>query len=583
MTRTLRRSLTPALPALAVAFTCCTSFAADLAAPALRTTPSLSHGVAVQNNAATTAATAAALAVPSAANTTRPVASQPQTQTQTQDAADNTPRPFGSQLFRGQFASQSFAGFNPDYQITPGDRISVRLWGAYSMEGAQTVDAQGNIFMPNVGPLRVQGVRNGELNAVVQGHVKRVFRANVQSYASLDAAQPVKIYVTGFVRQPGLYNGLSSDSVLHYLDAAGGIDPDRGSFLDVEVKRGNVVRARVDLYSFLLQGRIDAMQLHDGDTVLVAPRRHVVKVGGAVDNEALFEMRTPDTTADVLLAMARPKPSATHLAVVRMQGAERRSEYHPLADAPKVRVGAGDELTVSADKVPGTILVRIEGAHRGQRTAVLPYGARLSDALALLKPSPQARLDALQLLRKSIAVRQKDMLSVALEKLETQALTARSSTNEEAALRAREAELVMQFTQRARLVEPKGQLVLPDPSKAGDTPLEDGDVIFVPETSAQVALHGEVMFPMAVHHTPNQNAGAYIDMAGGYTQNADTSRVLLVRRSGAVTQVAPDTVVAAGEELMVLPKATTKGIEVTRGITQILYQIAIAAKVVFGL
>jgi hypothetical protein len=34
---------------------------------------------------------------------------------------------------------------------------------------------------------------------------------------------------------------------------------------------------------------------------------------------------------------------------------------------------------------------------------------------------------------------------------------------------------------------------------------------------------------------------------------------------------------------MVLPKVDTKNIEVTRGITQILYQIAVAAKVAFGL
>jgi hypothetical protein len=34
---------------------------------------------------------------------------------------------------------------------------------------------------------------------------------------------------------------------------------------------------------------------------------------------------------------------------------------------------------------------------------------------------------------------------------------------------------------------------------------------------------------------------------------------------------------------MILPKIDSKNIEVTRGITQILYQIAIAAKVAFGL
>jgi protein involved in polysaccharide export with SLBB domain len=496
-------------------------------------------------------------------------------------ARDATPV-FGAQIFGGRFAGQSFTGFNPDYQIAPGDRISVRLWGAYALETTQAIDAQGNIFLPNVGPVRLIGARNAELNALVQTHVKRVFRANVQSYASLEAAQPVKIYVTGFVRQPGLYNGLSSDSVLHYLDAAGGIDPDRGSYLDVQVLRGGTARARVDLYRFLLEGRIDPLQLHDGDTLLVAPRRYAVRVGGEVDNVAMFELREPSTTAEQLLALARPKAAATHIAIVRLQGAQRRSEYHPIADAAKVSIGSGDEITVTADKVPGTILVRIEGAHRGQRTAVLPYGARLKDAVALLQPSPQARVDALQLYRKSIAVRQKEMLGVSLDKLQMQVLTARSATNEEATLRAKEAELVLQFAERARTIDPKGQFVLPDPGTAGEALLEDGDVLVVPEESAQVNLHGEVMFPGALHHDGQRTVGEYIDLAGGYTQNADTSRVLLIRRSGAVVEADPRTRPLPGEELMVLPKAATKSIEVTRGITQIIYQIAVAARIALG-
>ncbi len=489
---------------------------------------------------------------------------------------------FGSQLFGGRFAGQSFTGFNPDYQIASGDRINVRLWGAYALETTQAIDAQGNIFLPNVGPVRLVGARNVELNALVQTHVKRVFRANVYSYASLEAAQPVKVYVTGFVRQPGLYNGLSSDSVLHYLDTAGGIDPDRGSYLDVQVLRGGSSRARVDLYRFLLEGRIDPLQLHDGDTLLVAPRRYAVRINGEVDNAMMFELREPNATAEQLLALARPKPTATHIAVVRLQGAQRRSEYHPIADAAKVTIGSGDEITVTADKVPGTILVRIEGAHRGQRTAVLPYGARLKDAVALLQPSPQARVDALQLYRKSIAVRQKEMLGVSLDKLQMQVLTARSATNEEATLRAKEAELVLQFAERARTIDPKGQFVLPDPATAGEALLEDGDVLIVPEESAQVNLHGEVMFPGALHHDGQRTVGEYIELAGGYTQNADTSRVLLIRRSGAVVEADPRTRPLPGEELMVLPKAATKSIEVTRGITQIIYQIAVAARIALG-
>ncbi len=492
------------------------------------------------------------------------------------------PLVFGSQIFTGRFGSETFAGFNPDYQIAVGDRISVRLWGAFTFEAVQPVDVRGNIFIPNVGPIGVLGVRNADLNRQLEGQLKRVFRNNVGVYATLEAAQPVKVYVTGFVRAPGLYAGLSSDSVLYYLDRAGGIDPDRGSYLQVNVLRGGQPRASINLYAFLLEGRIAPLQLQDGDTVVVQPRRHTVLVGGEVANPYLFEFERPTVTGAELLAVARPKPSATHLSIVRNLGTERRSEYHALGDAAQVTVQDGDEVLVTSDKYPGTILVRIEGAHLGQRTLVLPYGSKLADAQARIRPAPQARIEALQLFRRSVAVRQKELIETSLRSLETYALTARSATSEEAALRGREAQQILEFIDRARLVQPRGQVILAQGTEAGATLLEDGDLIRVPERSNLVLVSGEVLFPNALVFDTNASAGDYVARAGGYTQGADRAKLIVVRQDGSVAE-GTRTPLQPGDEIMALPKIETKSIEITRGITQIIYQIAVAAKVLFDL
>jgi protein involved in polysaccharide export with SLBB domain len=493
---------------------------------------------------------------------------------------------FGSQLFTGRFSSEAFTGFNPDYQIAIGDRITARLWGAFTYEATQPVDAQGNVFIPSLGPVKVAGVRNADLNRHVEAQVKRVFRANVGVYATLEAAQPVKIYVTGFVRAPGLYGGLSSDSVLYYLDRAGGIDPDRGSYLEVQVLRGGQPRARINLYRFLLEGHIEPMQLQDGDTVVVGPRRHTVQVGGEVLNPYVFEFPQAQVQAAELLAVARPRPGATHMSIVRKIGAQRRSEYHSLGSAAQVQIQDGDEVMVTSDKYPGTILVRIEGAHLGERTLVLAYGAQLKDALARVRPAPQARIEAAQLFRRSVAERQKELLESSLRSLETYALTARSATSEEAALRQREGQQIMDFISRARNLQPRGQVVLSSSSGAGETLLEDGDVIRVPETSNLVLVTGEVTFPSALVHDVKATVATYVQRSGGYTQGADKARVVVMRQDGSVTEGITD--VASyqprpGDEILVLPKIESKSVEVTRGITQILYQIAVAARVVLSL
>jgi protein involved in polysaccharide export with SLBB domain len=488
---------------------------------------------------------------------------------------------FGSQLFAGRFGMVPFSGFNPDYVIATGDRLLVRMWGAFNFEAPQVVDAHGNIFIPNVGPVAVRGVRNADLNKEVSAQIKRVFRSNVGVYATLESAQPVKIYVTGFVRAPGLYPGLSSDSILYYLDRAGGIDPARGSYLEVEVLRGGKPIAAVNLYRFLLQGKIDAMQLQEGDTIVAQPRRHTVQVGGEVHNPYIFEFKQATVSGAELLAVARPKPSATFMSIVRKIGPDTRAEYHPLSAAQTVTIEDGDEVTLTADKYPGTILVRIEGAQLGQQALVLPFGAKLADALARIKPAPQANIEAVQLYRQSIAARQKELIEISLRSLESYALTARSATSEEAALRQRESAAMMTFIERAKAVQPRGQLVLLPSAQAGQTILEDGDLIRVPNRSNTVLVSGEVVFPSALVWEPNASAKTFIARAGGYTQLADQNRLVVMHQDGSVSET-PDAAVQPGDEVMVLPKITSKDFEIVRAITTILFQIAVAAKVLLS-
>jgi protein involved in polysaccharide export with SLBB domain len=370
--------------------------------------------------------------------------------------------------------------------------------------------------------------------------------------------------------------------VLSYLDKAGGIDPDRGSFLDVQVLRGGKPRARFNLYSFLLQGSIEQLQLQQGDTVVVGARRSTVLVSGEAVNPYIFEFDKSEIPATELLALARPTPAATHLSIVRKVGADSRSEYHPLSEAAQVTIQNGDEVTVTSDKYPGTILVRVNGANLGERQLVLPYGARLRDVMERLRPAPQADTSSLQLYRKSVAVRQKELLDTSLRGLETYALTGRSATSEEAALRKTEADLILQFIERAKNVQPKGQVILASNVGAGDTLMEDGDTVVLPEKSNLVLVSGEVLFPNSLVFDGRARAEDYVNMAGGYTQNADNSKLVVVHQDGSVAD-ALRTTLRPGDQIMVLPRIDTKKIEITRGITQILYQIAVAAKVVFGL
>ena len=503
-------------------------------------------------------------------------------------SANQTSDVFGANLFTGAFAREGATQFNPDYAVAVGDNIQVRLWGAFEFDATLPVDPKGNLFLPHVGPVQVQGVRNQDLQRVVEAAVGKAFRANVSSYASLAAAQPVRVFVSGFVNRPGLYRGTSMDSLLHYLDQAGGIDPERGSFLAVQVKRGSAVRASANLYDFLLNGTMPQVQLADGDVIFVPPYLQRVKVAGLVNNAKRFEFAEGAQTVAQLMQLAKPQAQATHVRITRNTGSVKNTEYYPLEDAKNVLLHNGDELELTADKKPGTITVRVEGEHMNPQEYVLPYGTRLGALVQTIQTLPDAEPESIQLFRQSVKQRQKEMLATSLRSLESALLTARSGSSDEARLRKDEAELSLQWVERAKQIEPLGQVQIAQAGQRNDLLLENGDVIRIPRKDGLVLVSGEVLFPNAVAFEPSMQLKDYIDRAGGYTQVADNARVVIAHRDGAFEQVPVDRLLASstvkpGDQILVLPKVDEKKRQFWKDMTQIIYQIAVSAKVVFGL
>ncbi|MDP2264118.1 MAG: SLBB domain-containing protein [Hydrogenophaga sp.] len=496
---------------------------------------------------------------------------------------------YGAQLFTGAFTSGGATQFNPDYLIATGDTLQLRLWGAFTFDAPLTVDPQGNIFLPHVGPVAVRGVRNADLQTTVEAAVRRTFRANVSSYASLAAAQPVRVFVGGNVVRPGLYGGTSMDSLLHYLDQAGGIDTERGSFLAVQVKRGSTVRASFNLYDFLLSGTMPLLQLADGDVVFVPQRQSTVRVSGLAENAKRLEFPSgQNPTVATLAGIAKPLPQATHVRVVRNTGTQRNTEYFPLANAASVALQNGDELEFTADKKPGTITVRVEGEHTSPQEYVLPYGTRLGALLQGVQLTPDAEPQSVQLFRQSVKQRQKEMLATSLRSLEAALLTARSGSSDEARLRKEEAELSLQWIDRAKQVEPLGQVVLAQAGLRDTLLLENGDVLRIPRRDGLVLVSGEVLFPNAVAFETRLGLTDYINSAGGFTQTADNARVVIARRDGSfeqtdATRLHTSAAVRPGDQVLVLPKVDEKKRQFWKDMTQIIYQIAVSAKVVFGL
>ncbi|WP_288130905.1 polysaccharide biosynthesis/export family protein [Microbulbifer sp.] len=496
---------------------------------------------------------------------------------------------FGASLFKGAFKDQPFRGFNSSYLVTVGDQITLQLWGAYSFNSVLTVDAQGNIFIPEVGPVHVAGVENGDLNSFVLRHVKRVFKNNVQAYANLEASQPVKVFVTGYVESPGLYPGFSSDSVLYYLDSAGGISRESGSFIDIKVLRQGKELQRINLYRFLVEGQMPALQLRNGDSIVVGPRQGYVSIEGAVQESGQIEFVGSTTHLGEMLMVAKPDPQANFARITQVIGGEQQASYLPLEEAITTPLHPGAHVELVSDSEISSISVRVNGEVEGPAAYVLPYGATLQDLLDKLRYRDNADPFAIQLYRKSVAKKQKVALERSLDALEMEALTRQPTTTSEKASLKDTASMIQNFIAKARGAQPRGQVVLANNRKSTDILLEDGDELVVPLRASTVSVVGEVIFPTSLVFNERHTLEDYIELAGGFSNNAQTEELVVLHLDGTISRIKERKfddhlkgVLRPGDEIMVMPKIQASELQVTKDVTEILYRIAVGTAAVLS-
>ncbi len=489
------------------------------------------------------------------------------------------PRLFGAQLFANPTIVAQLQSTNPDYLMDTGDRVAINVWGGISYSGMQTIDAEGNIFLPEVGPIHLGGKPSSQLNALIRAGAGQVFTENVGTYATLMTRQPIGVFVTGAVKNPGRYAGESTGSLIGFLAQAGGVNEESGSFRDIQVLRNQKVIERIDLYKFLFDGAMPPLALAEDDTILVGAQGTTVSATGDVKNPYRFEISTSGTTGRDLMYFARPKSDVAYVSVNGVRYGDPYSAYLSLQQFFAMPLVNGDSYDFVSDGVNATIFVSVTGQSAGSSRLAVPKNARLGDVLKYIKVDPEtADIDSIYLRRKSVADQQARALQMSLSELQRSILTGPAATEGDAQVRTQEAELVERFVARAREVRPEGRVVLAGNATAMRTTLEPGDEIVIPSKSNLILISGEVRLPQTVLYEGGKSISSYAGAAGGFTERADKSNFVVIRRSGAV-ETGSNIAIEPGDNIMVMPEVGTHGFVVFKEIVGVLYQIAIAAAV----
>jgi protein involved in polysaccharide export with SLBB domain len=223
-------------------------------------------------------------------------------------------QPFGYLLF--QFPTSTFEPVlnmptSPNYLLGPGDEILLTMWGETQLFTQLAVNREGNIVVPNAGPVPAQGITVDALKSRLLRRLTSFYsglrngdtRANTWLDVSIGKLRTIQVFVLGEVKKPGGYAISSMSTSFLALYVAGGPSIN-GSLRSIDVLRNNKSISTIDFYDYALRGdKSKDIRLQDGDIVFVKTIGKRIAIAGNVIRPAIYELK-PDETLKNALDMA---------------------------------------------------------------------------------------------------------------------------------------------------------------------------------------------------------------------------------------------------------------------------------------
>jgi len=215
---------------------------------------------------------------------------------------------FGSELF----TSNSLV-FEPNlripapagYVLGPDDELIISVYGYSEKKYNLTINELGEIYIPNVGPIYLNGLSIEEASQKIKAKLaSTIYRAintgKTKVVVTLGKIRSIRVTVIGQAKKPGTYTVSSLTTLYNILYLCGG-PTSMGSYRDIEVIRGNQLKKRADLYDFLVDGnQKDNIILQEGDVIRIPYYKKRVTLSGNVKREGKFELLENQTFKDLL-------------------------------------------------------------------------------------------------------------------------------------------------------------------------------------------------------------------------------------------------------------------------------------------
>lgn len=449
---------------------------------------------------------------------------------------------------------------DPDkYFVGPSDMLSVNIWISPPLNFSLTVTPEGTLIVPTVGEIRVTDMTLTEAKKKIIAGIKKKYLSGDPTVTLLNPRQ-ISVTVTGAVRNPGKYVLNATDRVDKAVMMANRIQKDlvsdskaatvianirkdeaqefeerNQSRRDIHLTRRTGERYRADVLRYYAT-RDDQWNplVREGDEIFVPridPNKNIFAVYGGVNMQGSFELMEGDSLL-----------SAVELAYGFTQRAMRDSVVHYRYDSK-----TGEQILSYCN------FERIK--HGSQENFPLISGDRI-----VIKERPDVREDFHVFVDGEVLYPGTYPITKGNTKL-TKVIEWAGGFTEFASLN--EAEIVRsavppqeQPFERVRNYRGSGMIedstdyrieteirmlheavsvnfvdLFLKKDNSQDVVLQNGDWIRIPSMHKIVYVFGQVVTPGNIPFIQGERYKHYIEKAGGYTDNAKTGNVMIIKRA----------------------------------------------------
>ena len=166
-------------------------------------------------------------------------------------SAEKRKKVFGRDIFNKKFLTfepQMNIATPQNYVLGPGDQLVIDIYGNTQQSEILTVSPDGEVTVPNVGPIQVSGLTVSAAQSRIRGKMGK-FYTDSDIKVTVGQTRTIIVNVMGEVKAPGTYTLSAFSTVFNALYMAGGIS-DLGTLRNVKVFRNGRQISVVDIYEF---------------------------------------------------------------------------------------------------------------------------------------------------------------------------------------------------------------------------------------------------------------------------------------------------------------------------------------------